>query len=123
MKSINKSIKLTDLKIANFVGVTNKSLQNWKKPITEINGTKFYPPTGRHNLYIGARLSTYLLSSNDEELNNNLDNLVLSVNKLEDLINLVEKECKNSKYIKDLKEEISYINEKIKEIEQLTFLS
>ena len=115
-------MELTDLKVADFTGVTTRTLQNWKKPKEE-NGIRYYPPVGKHNLYIGARLATYLLHNDtDTKPNNNLEDLVLSVSKLKDLANLVEKEC-NSKYIKDLKEEINFITEKIKDVERLTFLS
>ena len=115
-----KPKELTDLKIADFVNVTNRTLQNWKRP-KEKNGVKYYTPTGKHNLYIGARLVTYLLYNNTET-SNNLEELISNVNKLKELINSLEKEC-NSKYIKDLKEEISLIEDKIKNIEQLTILS
>jgi len=61
---------MTDKKIAKFVGVTPKTLQNWKKPHEqEKDGktVKFYPPEGKHQLYIGARLATHLLSCKKEE--------------------------------------------------------
>ena len=117
--------ELTDLKVAEFCGVTNRTLQYWKKP-QEINGVKFHPPIGKHNLYIGARLATYLLMSKEledgtEEINNNLENMLLSIEKAEKLINVIKTECK-SKYLQDLEEEIKFLKEKMQDLEELSRL-
>jgi hypothetical protein len=115
--------ELTDLKIAEFTGVTNRTLQNWKKP-QEVSGAKYYPPTGRHNLYIGAKLSTYLAyKENEEEVesNNNLENMLLSVEKAKKLVEVIKTECK-SKYLEDLAKEINFLKEKLKDLKEITKL-
>jgi len=64
MKKLKAKKEVTDKRIAQFVGVTPKTLQNWKRipPNSED-----FPINGRHNLYKGARISFYLLSKDDQQ--------------------------------------------------------
>ena len=120
-------MEVTDKQVAEFVGVEDRTLRNWKKPqITD--GAKFYPPTGRHNLYKGARIATYLLdypTYTDEdgekvsEWSNRLDDLVSSSQELSELVELA---CKESPYYTRLKELSSIIKSTIEDIEKLSHL-
>jgi len=123
--------ELTDLKIASFVGVTNRTLQNWKKPTKIIGDIKIYAPAGKHNLYKGAKLATYLLDykqylGTDEDIevsepSNNLEKMLQSINTISNLIEIVENNC-NNKYIKDLKEEVEELKNKLEDLQKLTIL-
>ncbi|GAX87364.1 hypothetical protein LNAT_P0659 [Lebetimonas natsushimae] len=117
--------EITDTKIANFVDVTTRTLQNWKKP-QEVSRVKFYPPTGKHNLYIGAKLTTYLLAYKEneetEELNNNLEDMLLSIEKAEKLVEIIKAECK-SKYLDDLTNEIKFLKEKVEDLDKISKLN
>jgi hypothetical protein len=117
--------KLTDLKVAKFNGITSRTLQNWKKPL-KVGNVKYHLYAGKHNLYIGAKLVTYLLAYKEnenetEEQNNNLENLLLSVEKVEKLVEIIKTECK-SKYLEDLAEEIKFLKEKLEDLEKITKL-
>jgi len=114
--------ELTDLKVAKFVGVTNRTLQNWKRPPKN----NAFLPFGKHNLYKGARLATYLLMYKEgeeetEEIYNNLENMLLSADKIEKLVELISINCK-SKYLEDLKKEASFLKEKLEGLQKLTDL-
>ena len=88
-------MKLTDLEIAEFCGVTDATLRNWKKPKVE-GGVKFYPPYGRHNLYKGAKMAAYLLkyTDNGEEAEhfNNLELLTSNAEALEDYLKMLQRD-------------------------------
>lgn len=116
---------INDLKVAEFTGVTNRTLQNWKKP-KNIEGVKIFSTYGKHNLYRGAKLATYLLAlkKNEEETIEEENNLTLmseSIEKIIKIIDILRLECK-SKYLEDLKEEAEFLKEKIKDLENLTNL-
>ena len=108
---------MTDKKIAQWAGVTPRSLQNWKKPKILDN------PEGKHNIYRSLKLGYYLLNyhqTEDEESKhfNKLEELITSVESLYSLVEIVEnttlpddirenaqKQLKST--IADLKEECS----------------
>ena len=81
----------TDLKISEFTKVTAKKLAKWKSPIVE-KGCKYYPPTGKHNLYRGAKIATYLLGFEDDEFayDTNLEILSTSTDVLKKEIQKIE---------------------------------
>lgn len=113
---------ITDKQASTFVGVTDRALRLWKAPKVLENGTKFYPATGKHNLYQGAKLITYLLDYKDtEEVNfNKLE--ILSSN-VEELFNILEIACKNNKYKEQIMEMISNIKQITEEIDNVCSLS
>ena len=120
--------KVTDLQTAKFVGVTAQALRNWKKPQTTPDRIKYYLPTGKHNLYRGARLVTYLLDLpivTDEDGNKNslpenrLEILTSSAVELDELIRLA---CKNSPYKERLTKLSSTIKRIVKDMEEISLL-
>ena len=54
-------MRLTDIKIAEYCGTSTTTLRNWRVG-EKVGNTVFYPPTGRHHLYVGAKLVTYFSS-------------------------------------------------------------
>jgi len=87
--------KITDLEVAEFVGVSDKTIRNWREPQEE-DGVKFYPPYGRHNLLKGAKIATYLLKyeDNGEEAEhfNRLEILRSNIEALEDYLKIIERD-------------------------------
>ncbi len=120
---------VTDKQICKFTGVSDQTLINWKRPRILPNGTKFYPPTGRHNLYKGARIATYLLdypTYKDEdgeevsEMNNRLEILVESADELNKLLWLA---CGDSPYydiLKNLSDNIKGIADDLEKLSNLS---
>ena len=118
---------VTDKQVCKFVGVSDQTLINWKKSQI-VDGAKFYPPTGRHNLYKGARIATYLLdypTYTDEdgeevsEMNNRLEVLVESADELNKLIWLA---CGDSPYYDMLKKLSDSIKRIAVDLEKLSNL-
>jgi len=83
-------MKLTDKEIAKFNGVTDATLRNWKKPKQE-GDVKFFPPYGKHNLYRGAKLATYLLKyeKEDNKENDVFDNQINNLELLRSNIQII----------------------------------
>ena len=126
--------EITDKKIMEFTDTSDRTLRNWKKPTQIIGDTKIYAPVGKHNLYKGAKLATYLLDykqylDTDEEDNpievseplNNLESMLQSINTISNLTEIVENNC-NNKYIKDLKEEVEELKNKLEDLQKLIIL-
>ena len=116
------------MQTAKFVGVTAQALRNWKKPQTTPDRIKYYLPTGKHNLYRGARLITYLLdlpivTDEDGDKNslpeNRLEILTSSAVELDELIRLA---CKNSPYKERLTKLSSTIKRIVKDMEEISLL-
>jgi len=111
--------KITDLQIAEFVGVTDATLRNWKRPLEE-DGLKYYPPTGKHNLYKGAKIATYLLkyTDNGEEAEhyNNLEILKSNTEALEDYLKMLNREDLEENIKKSLLKSALDATKTIKEI-------
>ena len=75
---------------AEFNGVSKSTLIRWKTYET-VDGVKFLPPFGKHNLYKGARLATYLFShdfQNEEEMEweNNFKKIKEAVEELKEIV-------------------------------------
>ncbi len=84
-------MRLTDKEVAEFVGVEDRTLRNWKKPQKVVDGAAVYLPHGRHNLYRGAKMATYLLDYPEDgdgysEPYNRLDMLQERLQQVEALI-------------------------------------
>ena len=79
--------------IAKFCGVTPAALQKWKRPLTAEDGVKYLPPTGKHNLFYGCRIITYLFDNTDKDFTN----YVLIRDNVNYLKYFVEKHDKNDK--------------------------
>jgi len=75
---------------AEFNCVSKSTLIRWKTP-QETEGVKFHPPFGKHNLYKGARLATYLFShdfQNKEKMEweNNFEKIKEAVEELKEIV-------------------------------------
>jgi len=123
---------MTDKKIAKFVGVTPKTLQNWKKPHKqEKNGevVKFYPPKGKHQLYRGAKLATHLLSCKDEEemCYTELELLQQKADSIVSLLSLVKRddieEIAKESALRQIEREAKELKNGLSEIEDIVSLS
>jgi len=123
---------MTDKKIAKFVGVTPKTLQNWKRPLTqEKNGemVKFYPPTGKHQLYRGAKLATHLFSYTEDEDQhfNNLEALSSKADNVFSLLSLIERddieENVKKNILNQVKNEVKELKEGFRNIDNLLALN
>ena len=90
---------------AEFCGSNEPTLHNWKKSGT-INGIKVHLPYGKHNLFLGAMLSTYLFSidyqnKEEAEFESNFERLTECYNKLQ--------ECCKPELIEPLKDFIKAV--------------
>ncbi len=123
-------MKLTDLEIAEFCGVTDATLRNWKKTKEE-GGIKFYPPYGRHNLYKGAKIATFLLkyADNDEESEhyNNLELLASNAEALADYLKMLQKpdleENIKKSLLKSATDAAKTVNDIVKELVEIDNIS
>jgi hypothetical protein len=110
---------VTDLKAAKFVGTTDRTLLNWKKPKVLENGTKFYPAKGKHNLYRGARIITYLLDYDEV----NINNLEVLKNNTDELYNLIKYTCKDNENKEQLENIAATIKSIVSDIDKLSSIS
>ncbi|QDD68202.1 hypothetical protein [Caminibacter pacificus] len=81
-------MKISLKKTADFVGITERTLYIWKTP-KNINGVKYHSSFGKHNLYLGARIASYLFLNEKDEQENNFEALK---NALEELKNCIKEE-------------------------------
>ncbi len=107
---IRNEDQMTDKKIAEFVGVTPKTLQNWKKPIKqeEPDGDTvlYYPPIGKNRLYQGAKLATHLLSYREEDHFNELEHLSSKADSIVSLLSLLDREDVDDSIKRDMMKQI-----------------
>jgi len=89
---------ISDKEVAEFTGITDRALRKWRKPSQEIDGAVVYLPSGKHNLYRGARLAYYLLASKDDLPEGSVGG---APNNLEELIDLIEEARKISDLVCD----------------------
>ena len=114
---------MTDKEIADFVGVAKRTLGNWKKG-QNVGDIIFYPPVGKHNLYKGAKLATYLLSyptfknEDGEEESENFNEIEILKSNVDVLAELI-KHCKcpeNSFDVEGITKNIKKIIDELEEV-------
>jgi hypothetical protein len=111
--------KITDLRVAKFVDTTDRTLLNWKKPKVLENGTKFYPAEGKHNLYRGAKVITYLLDYDEV----NINNLEVLKKNTDELFSLIKLTCKNNENKEQLESIAATIKSIVNDIDKLSSIS
>ncbi len=110
---------ITDTKIADFTKTDIETLKSWKN-----SGNNVFMPEGKHNLYKGARIATYLLAfeENTEETSeehNNLTLILKSIKRMEELAEIIKDNCK-SKFFEELQKEIEFLKGEMENINELT---
>ena len=97
-------------------------VQNWKKPQVR-DGIKFYLPEGKHNLYRGAKLITYLSRSRDDgeesEHFNKIENIEMLTNNIASMLNLLKDPDYRDIAEKTIKKDIKALKEEIENIKNI----